>query len=112
MGAARGEDPVGIFQSNYLVELHKVDAVGAQSLKRFVDLLGGRLFGSAVDLGHEKDLLAITVPECLSHANFAETVVVVPAVVHEGDSGVDRATDDPNAVALLFLSADMMPAQA
>jgi hypothetical protein len=38
--------------------------------------------------------------EGLAHANFAVAVVVVPAVIHKGNSTVDRAANDFNAVRL------------
>ena len=49
----------------------QVDVVGLQPPQRLVDLPGGRLLRAAVDLGHEKDLLAVAVAKRLAHADFA-----------------------------------------
>src|SRR5204863_2314585 len=46
------EDPVRVFQSNDLVELHQVDVISLQSFQGFIDLASGGSFGAAVDLGH------------------------------------------------------------
>src|SRR6266705_2034032 len=42
------EDPVRVFQSNNLMELHQVDAIRLQPLQRFVDLAGGAIIIPAV----------------------------------------------------------------
>ena len=48
------------------------------------------LLGAAVDLGHQKDLVAVVVlRQCPAHQFFAAAVVVVPTVVHEIDAAVD-----------------------
>jgi hypothetical protein len=109
---ARGEDPVGVLQPDDLVELQQVDHVGLQPPEGLVELLGGGLPGPAVDLGHQEDLLAVAVAQGLAHADFAAAVVIVPAVVHEGDAGVDGGADDLDAVLLVLLPADMVAAQA
>ena len=90
----------------------QVDHVGLQALEGLVDLLGGRLLGAAVDLGHEEDLLAVAVAQGLAHADLAAAVVVVPAVVHEVDAGVDGGADDLDALLLVLLPADVVAAQA
>ena len=71
--------------------------------RRLVDLLGGGLFGAAVDLGHQEDLLAVAVAQGLAHADFADAVVIVPAVVHEGDAAVDGGADDLDALRFVYL---------
>ncbi len=60
--AARSEDAVGIFKADHFVKLHQVHMVGLKALERFVDLLRRRWLRPAIDLRHEKDLLAIPVP--------------------------------------------------
>jgi hypothetical protein len=57
----RGEDPVGIVGPNVLMKLHEVDAVGEQTRERLLELRAERLFGSAVELGHQKDAVAVAV---------------------------------------------------
>ena len=94
------------------MELQQVDHVGLQAREGLVELLGGGLLGAAVDLGHQEDLLAVAVLEGLAHADFAAAVVVVPAVVHEGDAGVDGGADDLDALLLVLLPADVVAAQA
>ena len=55
---------------------------------------------AAVDLGHEEDLVAIAAGERLAHADFAGAVVVVPAIVEEGDAAVDGLADELDRVLL------------
>ena len=76
--------------------------IGLQPLERLLNLPGGGLFGPAVDLGHEEDLLAVAVAQGLAHADFAVAVVVVPAVVQKVDAAVDRGADDADALLLVF----------
>ncbi len=81
--AALGEDAVRIFQTNHLVELHQVHMVGLEPLQRFVDLPRRLVLGAPVDLGHQEDLVAIPARKRLAHAHFADSAVIVPAIVHE-----------------------------
>src|SRR5216684_2643617 len=83
-----------------------------QALQGFVDLPGGGLLGPAVDLGHEEDLLPVAVTQSLPHATFTGAAIIVPAVVHEGESPVDGASDNRDALCFVSLFADMIPAQA
>src|SRR5438876_374317 len=106
------EDPVWVFQSNNLMELHQVDAIRLQPLQRFVDLPGGGLPRPAVDLRHEEDSLAIAVTQRPPHADFAGAAIIIPAVVHEGESPVDGAPDNRYTLCFVSLFADMIPAQA
>src|SRR5437870_9644104 len=65
-----------------------------QPLQRFVDLPGGGLPGPAIDLRHEEDFLAIAVTQRPPHADFAGAAIIIPAVVHEGESLIDGAPDN------------------
>src|SRR5205085_851536 len=83
-----------------------------KALEGLVELLAGGLLGQAVDLGHQEDLLAVAILQGLAHADLAAAVVVIPAVVHEGDAGVDGGADDLDTVFLLLLAANVVTAQA
>src|SRR5216684_8074391 len=77
--------------------LNQVDAVGLQTLQRFVELPRGFGFRAAVDLRHQERLPPVAVAKRLAHADLAGAFVVVPAVVEEVDAAVDRAADDSKA---------------
>jgi hypothetical protein len=94
------------------VELHQVDAIGLQASQGFIDLLGGGLFGPAVDLGHEEDFLPVAIAQSLPHTDFTGTAIIVPAVVHESDPAVDGFADNRYALRFISLFADMISAQA
>ena len=111
-GAAVGEDAVGVFHADDFVELDEVDVVGVEAGEGLLELLvvfGG---GAAVHFGHEEDLVAVAVLEGLAHAEFGGAVVVVPAVVEEGDAVVDGGVDDLEAVFGVRLMADVEAAEA
>jgi len=55
------KDPIGIFESNNFVKLQQIDMVGFEAPQGLVDLFGGFLLGSPVDLGHEECPVAIAV---------------------------------------------------
>ena len=110
--SALGEDAVRVLHPDDFVDLHQVDVIRLQPQEAFVDLPGRGRLGATVDLGHEEDLLAVAVAQGLAHADLAGAVVVVPAVVHEGDAAVDGAADDPDALGFVLLSSDVMAAQA
>jgi hypothetical protein len=99
-GAALGEDAVRVFEADDLVELHHINVIGLQALQRLVNLLRCGLLGAAVDFGHEKNLVAVAALERLPHADFADAVVIVPAVVHEGDAAVDGLADELDGIVL------------
>src|SRR5579859_957341 len=94
------------------MKLHQVDAIGLQSLQGFVNLPCGGLLGATVYLGHEENLLTVTVAQSLSHSDFAGAPIIVPAVVHEREPTVDGTADDRNALRFVSLFSDMIPAQA
>src|SRR5882672_11867767 len=55
------EDPVRILEADHLVVLDQVDAVGLKSAERLIQLSRRLFFRPAVDLGHEEDLLPVSV---------------------------------------------------
>src|SRR5882672_3798217 len=110
--AAGCKDSVRVFQSDDFMELHQVDVISLQPPQGFFDLTGGRLFGAAVNLGHEEDFLTVTVTQSFPHSDLTDAVVIVPAVVHEGDPAVDRSPDNRYALLFVSLLPDMIPAEA
>src|ERR1039457_3582392 len=80
-------------------------------LQRILDLPGGGLPGPPVDLGHEEHLLPVAVAQRLAHAHLAAAVMVIPAIVHEGDAPVDCAPDEADALLLILLCADVIASQ-
>ncbi len=106
-----GKEAVGILQTNVLVILHQVDDVGLQPLQRLVDLGRRRRLGAAVELGHQEDALPIAVAQRVAHAPLALAVVVVPAVVHEGDAAIDGRADDADAFRPILRHADVEAAE-
>src|SRR5256885_1688747 len=89
--------------------LNQIDAVGLQPLQRRVDLLRRFLERPAIDLRHEKDLLAQAAAERLPHANFAGAFVVIPAVVEKVDAAIDGSPNDPDAERLIDMLERQMP---
>ena len=110
--AVVGEDAVGVFHADDFVELDEVDVVGAEAGEGLFELLVVLGDGAAVELGHEEDFLAVAVLEGFAHAEFGGAVVVVPAVVHEGDAVVDGGVDDLEAVFGIGLLAEVEAAEA
>jgi len=108
--ASGSEDALRIVHAYDFVKLKQVNVVGLQPLERLVDLFGRGLGVAAIDLGHEEDLLAIAVAQRLAHAYFTVAVVVVPAVVHEGDAVVDRSANDLDGLSLTGI-ADVIAAE-
>lgn len=80
---------VGAFHPQVLVNLHENDVVRLQPLERFVYLKGSGLPAASIDLGHEKDLCRYPSHRALPIHTSLFAVVVVPAVVHEGDASVN-----------------------
>ena len=75
---------------------------------------GSGLFGTAVHLGHQEDLLAVAVAQRLSHFDFALAVpvVVVPGIVHEIDAAVDGGTNNSRGQLVGRSLADVRTADA
>ncbi len=111
-GTARGEDAVGVFEANDLVELDEVDHVSLEAAEGLLKLSVVFVGGAAVHFGHEEDLLAVAVAKGLPHADFGDAVVVVPTVVHEVDAAVDAGVDELDALGGFLLSADMVASHA
>src|ERR1019366_381954 len=88
-GSAFSKNAIGIGIANHFMELEQVNSIRLQPPQRFIELCYGGSFGSAIDLGHQKGLLAITIAQRLAHANFALSAVVVPAVVEKIDAFVN-----------------------
>ena len=112
MRAAGSEDAVGVFHADDFVELDEVDHVGLEAAEGLFELLVVLVGGAAVDLGHEEDLLAVAVAQGLAHADFGDAVVVVPAVVEEGDAAIDTGVDELDAFGGVVLFAEMVAAHA
>src|SRR5208282_3177448 len=96
--AALGENLLGVVHPDDFVKLHQVDAIGLQALEAFLDLLRRPGLAVAVDFAHQEDLVAIAVAQRHPHPALALTVMVIPAVVHEGDAAIDRSTHDANRI--------------
>src|SRR5580765_437121 len=94
-----------------LVKLQKVHVIGLQPAKRLFDLISGSLLGAAVNLRHEKGFLPVTIAHGLAHADFALPVVVVPGVVEEINSAVERGANDADALLLVLLHAEVVAAK-
>src|SRR2546425_4719370 len=110
VGAFLVEDAMWIVVPQDLMMLHEIYAIGLQPLERLIELPRRFCVGSPVDLGHEKDLLPVAVPERLSHAGLARAIVVVPAVVEEVDATIDRRSNDPQTQRLVDPFQSEMPA--
>src|ERR1039458_5578940 len=72
------------------------DPIRLQSPQRFIDLPGRGVFRPAIEFSHQEHFLPVPVTERKPHAPLAFPIVVIPAVVHEGDAAVDRTADDTN----------------
>src|SRR5271154_2341000 len=96
--SACSKNAIRIGIANNFMELKQVNSIRLQPPQRFIELRYGGSFGSAIDLGHQKGLLAITIAQGLSHANFTLSAVVVPAVVEKVDAFVDSGADNTDAL--------------
>src|ERR1700730_14394599 len=103
--SAFGKNTSRVGVADHCVKLHQIDAVGLKTAQRLVDLTGGGTLVASIDLGHEKGFLAITVAQCVAHANFTLPAVVIPAVVEKIYSFIETRTDDTNA----FLGIGLIP---
>src|SRR5580704_8529183 len=111
-GSAWGEDAVGIFEANDFVELYEVDGVSLEAAEGLLKLLVVLDCGATVHFRHEEDLLAVTVAEGLAHTDLGDAVVVVPAVIEEGDAAVDAGVDETDALGGVGLLAEVIAAHA
>src|ERR1017187_2642533 len=110
-GSAFGKNTIGIGIANHFMELEQVNSIRLQPPQRFIELCYGGSFGSAIDLGHQKGLLAITIAQRLAHANFALSAVVVPAVVEKIDAFVNPCTDNADTLFDVALSGKVVAAK-
>ena len=110
MGTVLAEDAVGIFHANHLVVLDEVDRFNAEPEEALIDLLRGRDLRATVDLRHQKCFLAMAVLEGFAHPQFAEAIVIIPAVVEEVHPRIEGRADDLDPVGILFRSADVVTA--
>ena len=104
------EDAVRILKAEDLVMLHEIDVVERRRGARLLDLRRCLLFRPPVDLGHDEGLGAVAVTESLAHAEFGESVEVVPRVVEEVDSAIESAADDADGKFLADRGQAEMPA--
>src|SRR4029077_9261729 len=110
--APGAHDPRRISLPNHLMKLQQINMVGLEAAERFFELFGGCFLCLTVDLGHEESLLPVAVPQRLTHADFALATVVVPAVVEEIHSIVERCAYQANAQLLVFRMANVVAAKA
>ena len=106
-----GEKPVRIFHADIFVILHEVDSFCLEAFQGLLDLSRRSRFGPAVKFRHQEDLLAITVTKRFSHAALAFAVVIIPTVVHERNTAVDRAADNPDSFLGILWPSNVMTAQ-
>ncbi len=109
---ALGEAAICILHAQVLVDLHQIDVVRLQPLKRFVNLCGGGLPCTSVDLGHQKHFGTVAIAQGLAHPYFALTVMVIPAVIHEGDAEIDGRANQVDAVLLFFHEPNVVATHA
>src|SRR4029077_20456851 len=76
----------------------EIDIVCLQALQRLIDLPGRCIFRAPVKLGHKEHLPPEAIAQRNPHAPLAFTVVIVPTIVHEGNSTIDSPMDDLDGV--------------
>src|SRR5262249_3985061 len=84
--------------------------IDSEPLQRFIELARCFPFGSAVDLGHEESLVAISITQCFSYTSFAGAIVIVPAVVEEVHAAVESGADNTNCNLLIDVFQTEVPA--
>src|ERR1700756_3915252 len=109
---ARGEDEIRVVEANDLMELQEVDHICLQTSERLLDLTGSGVLIPAIDLCHQKNLLPVTIAESLAHPDLADAVVVIPAVVHEGDAAIDCCAKQADALVRILLFSNVVTAHA
>ena len=105
--------PIRIVVVVVLVELPEINVVGLEAAQAFFEIaLAAGVVALAV-LGHQEDLLAVTVGgEGVAHDFLGATVVIVPSVVEEVDALIDRAVHDAVGFLLVLDRADVPAAEA
>src|SRR5260370_17375861 len=66
---AFGKNAVRIGVANHFMKLEQVNPIRLQPPQRFIELRGCSSFISAIDFGHQKDLLPLPIPQRLPHPN-------------------------------------------
>src|ERR1700690_213608 len=110
-GSAFSKNAIRVGIANHFMELEQVNSIRLQPPQRFIELGYGGRFGSAIDLGHQKGLLAITIAQRLAHANFAVSAVVIPAVVEKIDAFVNPRPNNADALFDVALSGKVVAAK-
>jgi hypothetical protein len=103
---------VGIFQPNVLVILNQIDVIRLETLQRFVNLPRRRVFRPAVEFGHQKYLLPVTIAQRRTHPLLALTEIIIPAVIHEVDAAIDGAPNNPDRHFGIGRMAEVIAAQS
>src|ERR1700743_3373905 len=85
--------------------------IGLEPAERFFQLLHRNFFCAAVgaDLGHDKRGVAFTL-ERRAEPRFADSVVILPGVIEEIDSGGESARDELIRFVLILDRAEMVSA--
>ena len=94
------------------MKLQKIDHVRLQAYQRLLNLPGGGVLISAVDLCHQKDLLPVTIAKRLAHSDFADTAVVIPAVIHKSDTAINCGAKQADALIGFLMFPDAINAYA
>ncbi len=110
--------PLGVGEFRVVVEAHavylpQVEAVGLEAAQRFVEHLHGQVGAAAVgaDLGHEENLFAPTL-EGPPHPVLGPAVPVLPAIVAEGDPGIDGLVREADGLFYRLEVAEVMAADS
>src|SRR3569623_960201 len=94
-----GKNPVGVVIIDNLVELPEVDMVGLEATETVLKVRLRILCGSSAALGHDERLLATAaLGQGLAHPLLGDSVMIIPAIVHEGDPLIDGPLDQPEAL--------------
>jgi len=109
VGTFRIEDTVWVFKAQNLMVLHQVDVIRIEPLQGFIQLPYCSLFRTPVNFRHQEHPLAIAITQCLAHANLADTIVVVPRIVHEVDAAINRRANNASAQLLIHMGQTEMP---
>jgi len=105
--AALSEVAVGIFEPDVFVKLDEINDIDLKAAEGFIDVPGGSLARTAIELGHQKDAFAVTIAERLAHEDFALAGVIVAGVIEEGEAAIYSASDDADALVLVLRYTDM-----
>jgi hypothetical protein len=109
IGSLGIENPMGIIEANDLMMLDEVEAIDLEPLERFFDLARGFFLCASVDFRHQENFFSVTVAERFAHAFLAFAIVIIPGVIHEIDSTIDRSADNAGGKVLFYLRQGEMP---